>query len=291
MILLTGATGFLGNYVIKELVKKQSVCCLVRKASDVSSLGNTSIKLVYGDITDKESLDKISQKIDTIIHLAAVIQSGDSKLMHTANIEGTRNIIEFAIERKIKHFIFVSSYLADPKFKSEYGRTKLIAENIVKGSGLNYTIIRPTQIYGKGDKYNFTKLIQLIKTSPVIPMIGDGRYSLQPVYVKDLAMIIKQTVNKNFNKTYIAASDKSIEFNGLIDDIAGSLNLKRFKLHVPLFIILAALRLQKIFLGRQLIQPEQAKNMVHSNYIDTHALIQDFNISLREPKNIIETYK
>ena len=108
-----------------------------------------------------------ASKVDIIIHLAG-ISNGD---VFKINYEGTRNLVDACVENKVKKFIFISSF--DAILETDYGKSKLKAEDYIKNSGLNYIIFRPTVIYGNDNKKDIGRLIKLIKLG-VAPILGDG---------------------------------------------------------------------------------------------------------------------
>ena len=117
MILITGSTGFLGKHLIKVLDKK-NIKCLVRKDSNVNHLKD--IELVYGDITDANSLDKSLKGVKEVIHLAA--STHDQSLFHIVNVNGTKNLLEACKKNSVKRFIFISSMASTRRFLVDYSQ-------------------------------------------------------------------------------------------------------------------------------------------------------------------------
>ena len=149
MILITGSTGFVGRNLINKIPDKEKVKCLVRKSSNIKFLKEHDVQLIYGDITDKKSMDNALKDTDIVIHLAALI-NGTKKQFYNVNVEGTRNLIALCRKNKVKRIIALSSMAATRKHLDNYGKSKKESEDLIKDSGLNYTIFRPTMIYGKG---------------------------------------------------------------------------------------------------------------------------------------------
>ena len=243
-VLITGATGFIGNHLVQELNKpelrrKYNVVCFVRKP--------IIYNFILGSLEDKDSLHKATKNIDRVVHLASETRSSDKELNYKINTIGTKNLIEACKKNKVKMLIFSGTVNADFKKKGVYGETKRQAENIVKNSGLGYIILKFNMVYGQGDN-NLTKTIKLVKKLPIIPIIGDGKKRLQPVYVKDVVYaIIKCLEHKQLNnKIYNIAGPKAITFNKYIDIISNTLNIKKIKMHIPVFFV----RLLLFFTGK-----------------------------------------
>src|SRR3989344_5101366 len=221
-ILVTGASGFVGKNLIKHL-NKYNINILSRK----KIFGDG---VFVGDLFDKKILLDAS-KVDIIIHLAG-ISNGD---VFKINYEGTRNLVDACVENKVKKFIFISSF--DAILETDYGKSKLKAEDYIKNSGLNYIIFRPTVIYGNDNKKDIGRLIRLIKMG-ISPIPGSGNFKLQPVFVDDIVKIIAMAIeSKHKNKTYFIGGADVLSFNELADKIASQLNKKIVKINIPIFLV------------------------------------------------------
>ncbi|TBR18857.1 SDR family NAD(P)-dependent oxidoreductase, partial [bacterium] len=110
-VLVTGATGFIGHNLVRQLVKQgHRVFALVRKTSNVNLLKELGVSLIYGDITDSESLNKVlGRKIDIIFHCAALVDNTDKNKLYKINVEGTRNICNLALGLKVERMVYISS--------------------------------------------------------------------------------------------------------------------------------------------------------------------------------------
>ena len=112
-ILVTGATGFIGSVLVRKLAyTNDDVAILVRKSSDLTSLSDVldRVRLVYGDITDRASLDNALQGIDLVYHSAGLTYMGDKKneLLYKINVEGTRNVMQASLAAGVKRVVHVS---------------------------------------------------------------------------------------------------------------------------------------------------------------------------------------
>ncbi|MBI5892167.1 MAG: complex I NDUFA9 subunit family protein [Deltaproteobacteria bacterium] len=232
MILLTGATGFVGGSLVHRMLKeKLHVRCLVRSYKKAETLNAIGVETAIGDITDKSSILKAMEGVETVVHLVGIlVEVGKATfdLMHT---EGTRNMVEAAKEKGIKRFIHMSALGTRQDAKSKYHKTKLAAEEIVKNSGLDYAIFRPSVIFGRED--NFTNMFaKAIKMSPFIMVPGSGKNKMQPVSVKDVAeAITAAVVDKRFAGTYELGGPEKLTFDEIIDKICGILNKKRSSIY------------------------------------------------------------
>ena len=233
MIAITGATGFLGSNLIPKL-KDKKVKCLVRKYID-----NSKIDPVVGDINDTVSVNKLLKKTKVLIHLAAVIDSKNKKDYYKVNVQGTKNLIDSCKKNKVKRIIFVSSMASTKDYLDDYGKSKKEAEDLIKNSGLDYTILRPSFIYGKNSN-SMKKMISFINSFKFIPIVGNGEYTLNPVHVDDVVKSIISCINskKSIKKTYDILGKSEISFNEFINAISEKYNIQKRKIHIPIPICL-----------------------------------------------------
>lgn len=235
-ILVTGASGFVGRHLVKELLRRRKkVRCFMRSSG--------------GDITDKESLIKAVKGVRAVVHLVAVIGSADYKLNYKTHVEGAKNLIDACKASNVKRLIVVSTVATLAKRRSAYGITKAMADELFMKSGLGVTILKPDFIYGV-DGRGFMALVNVIKGRRFVPIIGDGRNRRQPVHVDDVvAAIISSLKNKkSTGKTYIVASEKPLEFNTMVDMIMAHLGIEKRKIHLPMtaaMLLAAAMKISR----------------------------------------------
>jgi len=231
-VLVTGGTGFLGRSVIRFLAKEGAETVCVTRKKDLNHHSD-NITYVTGSLEDKESVERYFEGVDVCIHLAAETKSTNKRINYSSNVTATENVVELCKKNGVKKIIFTSSVNARLERPGPYGKTKLLAENIVKDSGLSYIILVPDLIYGKGDR-GLTKTVDMIKKLPLIPVIGTGNSIIQPVYVEDAATAIANAAKSGIhNKTYYIGGPEQITFNDYVDMIMEKLNITKAKIHLP----------------------------------------------------------
>lgn len=279
MISITGANGFIGKEFVKSLSKKnKKIRCLALEGEDTTELERYGVEIVYGDILDKEILVSLVSDSECVVHLAAIVTSNDIERMYKINVEGTRNIVEACRKNKIKHILFTSSIAAVANNLGPYGKSKIEAERIIRESGLDYTILRPTLVYGKKGQ-EFNELVNTIKKLPVIPLIGGAKGKKNPVYVGDLAeLIVRIVYSKNsINKIYEIGGAEEINFAELVSLISRELGIRRIKIYVPSFIGLATAAIFKKILKNPLITKDQVVAFCNDAVADMSSLRKDFD--------------
>lgn len=223
-IFITGITGFLGRALLANSgwTGYQNIYCLVRKPLDphLQELPDR-FKMISGDLENISEIDAIPKDVETVIHLAAVTGKSKPKHYFTVNAAGTQALLEMCKQSNVKHFLLVSSIAA--KFKDirhyYYARSKQQAESQVIQSGLKYTILRPTMIFGKGSPIidGFMRFTGL----PLIPIFGKGDVKVQPVHVADVAETLSHIIRTSrFNNEVIELGGKeTITIQNLLNRI------------------------------------------------------------------------
>ena len=206
-IYVIGGSGFLGSSLLKDIQSSgmNAYSCDIKK-TDLS-------KYIYVDVTEPKSLEKIS-KADAIINLAAVHRDDVRPISKydDVNVFGAENICKFAAKRKINTIVFTSSVAVygfapkntnesgDKNYFNDYGRTKFLAENIFKKWQQEnpkercLIIIRPTVIFGKGNRGNVYNLLKIIASKKFV-MFGKGENKKSMAYVENVSSFIINTLN------------------------------------------------------------------------------------------------
>lgn len=260
-VFLTGATGFLGRELVRRISKKHRITCLVRRTSEIRELEKLNLEIVYGDMLKKDSI-KIPAKTDAVIHLATSHIPGNEKL----NILGTKNLIELC---KGKHFIYVSSMAVKRKTLDDYGKTKLKIEELIKKSGLRYIILRPSVIYSKND---LSLIGKSLKIPFIIPIIGNGRYKMNPVYIEDMIKAIEKSLEMKKPGIYDVAGARNIEYNAIIRACKNQFGIKKPVLHLPISLCVLIFRFFPI------ISVEAIKGISEDTNADISKMVKDMNL-------------
>jgi len=225
MVLLTGATGFLGGFVLKELVEKgHEVTCFVRKSSNLDIIKKMNVKYVYGELDDYKSICKALNEKEALINIASL------------GFGHAPNIVNACKEMNVNRAVFVSTTGIFTKLNPDSKAIRLEAERLIIESNLDYTIIRPTMIYGTPRDRNMWRLVKYLKRLSIIPILGDGIYLQQPVYVKDLALAIVKAYEspQSVKKAYNISGAKALTYNEVVDITAKTLGKKAIKIHIPI---------------------------------------------------------
>ena len=187
-VLITGATGFVGRAVCEAVVREGHSVRRMARGSRSQSLEaqNDGIDWVRGSVLCPNDLRQGMQGCDAVIHLVGIIGEIGDQTFERVHQEGTRRVLEAALTSGVRRIVHMSALGTRPEAASRYHQTKWAAEEAVRSSGLDWTVFRPSLIYGPGD--GFVNLFAGIsRWSPVLPVIGRGTSLLQPVSVDCVA--------------------------------------------------------------------------------------------------------
>lgn len=191
-VFVTGGTGFAGSYVLHSLRDAgHDLRVLVRKGSERKLPFTDGLSIVHGDLGEPGGWENALVGVDAIIHLVGIIREFPSRgvTFHKLHTEATRRIVEAAVRAGVKKIIHMSANGASESGASAYQRTKWEGERAVIASGLEWTIFRPSVIFGDpaGRMEFASELAKVARLAPVFPVFGDGTYKLAPVAVENVA--------------------------------------------------------------------------------------------------------
>ncbi|MFB6112569.1 MAG: complex I NDUFA9 subunit family protein [Halodesulfurarchaeum sp.] len=193
-IIVTGGTGFIGSHLCRALDDGHDVTALSRSPSG-SDLPD-SITVVSGDVTDYSSIVDSFEDQDVVVNLVALSPlfkpDGGDQMHFRVHLEGTRNVVRAAKEHGVSTIVQMSALGADPDGPTAYITAKGRAESVVRESGLEWTIFRPSVVFGEGSE--FVEFTRKLTTPYVTALPGGGRTRFQPIWVNDLVDVLAGAV-------------------------------------------------------------------------------------------------
>ncbi len=291
-VFLTGGTGFVGSEILKQLLDSgHTVRCLVRAGSESKLPPRPGVEVTLGDATDAGSLQGAMQGCDAVIHLIGIIREVPSKQItfERLHVEATRNVVEAARSQGVKRYLHMSANGSRADGDCDYHRTKWRAEEVVRQSELDWTVFRPSLIIGA--KGEFVSMIAgQIRTLPILPVIGDGRYCMSPVAVQDVArgFVLALEKPETIGQAYHCCGPQSHTFDELLDIFAKVLGkVPRTKVHQPLWLMKPAVALLES-LPSFPITTSQMTMLLEGNVCDPADWSSTFGIT---PKSLEEQLK
>nr|CRH04811.1 NAD-dependent epimerase/dehydratase.Putative UDP-N-acetylglucosamine 4-epimerase [Candidatus Magnetococcus massalia] len=234
MILVTGATGFVGHQLMRQLMAKNyAVTGLARNPDG----GHRVEGLTYltGDILKPETLrDAMTQEVDTIIHLVGILADKPTCSFDDVHHQGTRHVVEAAKAAGVQRYIQMSSLGTRANARARYHQSKWLAEEYLRQSGLDYTIFRPSVIFGAEDNFVNT-FAQMARFSPMLPLLGNGQSKMQPIAVEDVVRCMVQSLElpETVGQTYALGGPEVLTFEQIISTILKVTGQHRLKLKLP----------------------------------------------------------
>jgi len=285
-VLLTGATGYVGGYVLDALLAHgHAVRALVRSAEGLAL--REGVEVHQADVTDPASFGHAFHDVDAVVHLVGIIEEHPSKgvTFERLHVDATRHVVTAARAEGVGRFVQMSANGARPDGVTAYQTTKWQAEEIVRAAGFAHSVIfRPSTIFGDPgeDHPEFAKQLwqTLVKPFPVLPVFGDGRYEMQPVHVEAVAEAFAQAVTRDASNgvAYCAAGAERIPYEEVLQRIArgGGIEPKP-TISVPMGLArLGVNTLGKV--GMLPISPDQFEMLVEGNTCDPGAFFADFGV-------------
>jgi uncharacterized protein YbjT (DUF2867 family) len=278
MIFIAGGSGFVGGHLVDYLIRKgYPVRCLARSEKARLSLSARGAEVVTGDISDPGTLAGILNQDDFVVHLVGIIGETGRATFEAVHVKGTANLVAEAKRAGVRHFFYQSALGADRTSWSEYLRTKGEAEEIVRKSGMDYTIFRPSLIIGPWDGFT-KKLMDMIKLSPVLPLPGEGKSKFQPVYIKDWLVCIEKVIANpgSYISAYEIGGPEHLSYRQILEKLSESMGYNK-----PVFTIpMGLMRLGASVLGKVLSSPpvtsDQLKLLEADNVCDPKSIEKNF---------------
>jgi NADH dehydrogenase len=280
MILITGGTGFVGSHLVRRMRREGlPLRALVRNPDRAQELADQRVEAVPGDISDKASLEKAVEGVERVIHLVGIIQEAPGVTFKGVHVEGTRNLVEAARKAGVRHFFYQSALGARPGAKSEYHKTKWQAEELVRASGIPYTVLRPSLIYGPGDQFTL-RLAEIIRQSPVLPVIGSGKSKVQPIAIDDVVSCIVKAVSSDvfLNESYEIGGPEQLTYEEVTRAIAGAMGIRRPAVHMPMLFMRPMARVLEAVLPKPPVTTDQLIMLREDNICSMRDIREVFGI-------------
>lgn len=285
LVFITGATGFVGSHLTSELLRQgHRVRVLVR---DPGAFPIQGVEIVEGDVTLSQSLANCCSGVDTVVHLVAVIRERAGETFREINYQGTVNILKASKDTGVRRFIYLSALGATDNPGYKYACSKWEAEEAVRSSGLNWTIIRPSVIYGRGFGF-FNRVVQALRISPsfMVPVPGKGNALFQPIAVEDvISCILRAIEDDGFGQgVYEVGGPQHVSYAAMVDTLLGVLGQRRVKVPVPLALMKIAAPLMGLVFRDPPVTPVELKQLELNNVTDKDAVLKNFGFKPRDLK-------
>ena len=262
-VLITGASSGLGLSALNSLIDLNLKIISLRRSVPKDIKPHPKVEYVQGDITINASIDKHLWGATSILHFAGLTHSSDCKKYYEVNAEGTSNLIQRAESSYVNRFIYVSTQAVGLK-GGEYSHSKEIAEKYIKRSKLNWTILRPSEIYGDNILGTVHTMQRIVEKLPIVPIFGNGMYSMNPLHLCDFTDFVKKVINDNkvtsFSKIYTLCGPHEISFLEFAKILISSFGKNKRIFHLPENLVKASFLIGSI-MGFHKFVPDQISRL------------------------------
>jgi uncharacterized protein YbjT (DUF2867 family) len=290
LIALTGATGYVGARVVRRLLRREhDVRALVRRPDRAGPLADLGVALVAGDLSDPAALAALVADAGAVVHLVGIIVEARKQTFEGVHVAGTRSLLAAARSAGAQLVVHMSALGARAEAgATRYHQTKWRAEEEVRASGLPHVVLRPSLIAGPGNAALKT-IVDMIRLSPVVPVIGNGRYELQPVWVEDVAEAFALAIERrDLRGTFDITGPERLSYHQLLDRLEAALGVRRRRFAVPVGMARFAAAAGAVLPHLAPITSDQLQMLLEGNTSDHNALDASFGLRPRPFAEVAE---
>lgn len=283
LVAMTGATGYVGSEVVRKLLRRDhEIRALVRSSARAGPLRDLGIQMVTGDLSDRSALRSLVEGAGAVVHLAAVIVEEGRQTFQAVHVAGTEALLDAGREAGTPLFLHMSALGArGDAGATSYHRTKWAAEEAVRGSGLAHAIFRPSIVAGPGS-VPLGKMVSMIRLLPVVPVIGDGRYEMQPVWIGDVAEAFARALEReDLRGSFDVGGPERLTYHQVLDHLETALGVRRPRVRVPVEIVRFAAAAGAALPNLAPITSDQLQMLLEGSTAPQNALESRFGIHPR----------
>lgn len=261
-VMVAGGSGFLGQHVVSELIRRGHRAVVLSRGTRKPS-GVEGVEYIACDVAAGDLPLKVLRECDAVVNLIGIKCEVGAQTFAQVHVETTKRLIQAARKAGLKRFVHISVVAARPDPIHGYHDTKWQAENLVRESGLDFTILRPGVIYGPGDDM-ITHLVKMIKFCPLFPVVGRGDSILQPVSGRDAARVVAAALERDvsFGKTYDVVGPERMRLRDVVRTVAMGTSLKVWIIPTPIWFQRLSVRLMNGLVRNPLSTPAQLQMLI-----------------------------
>ena len=263
-VAVTGGTGFVGTHTVRALVEAGHDVVAVARGTRPRLLPQ-SVPFVRADVTDSPQLAEAFAGCQAVINLVAIIREHGKVTFDLVNRVGTEHVAEAARKAGVPHLIHQSANGADPDPAYPYLQTKWAGEEAAIGSGVPFTVLRPSLIFGPGDGF-FTLLARVIRLTPVTVIAGDGSTLFQPIAIGDVTQCMLVALQRGPSQSvHTIGGPEHMSYNDIVRVIKAAIGAHRFTLHAPVPAMLPLAFLTQTLLPKPPLTVDQLRMLPINN--------------------------
>ena len=289
-VAVIGATGFVGSHLVPHLESLgYSIRAISRTGRSLPGWG-AGTTAIAADVASGRGLSEALAGVEAVVHLVAIPREGGGRSFEAVNVGGVRNVLRAMDERGVRRIVYLSVLGATDDPKLRYLASKWRGEQLVRESGLDWVVLRPSLLFGEGD--GFFNLIRVTLTwwSPgVVAIPGDGTTRFQPLSVDDLAVAIERSLAEpeRTASVYELGGPAHLTYTEIVDAVMAATGKRRLKVRIPVPLISALTAVTDRVLPVFPVSHDQVASMSRPNYTSLDAFRQAFG---SEPRPFDVTY-
>ncbi len=296
-ITIFGGTGFLGRHIVKKLADYGFIVKIATRipesAYKLKPYGEVGqIVAVKCNYSDPHSIRSVIKGSDFVINSIGILFEKKRNSFTKIHIDLAAMIAKACSDENVKKFIHISSLGCDTS-NSKYAKSKFEGEKAVLSNYPNATILRPSIIFGKEDNF-FNMFAELIRFTPILPLIGGGKTKFQPIYVEDIAEVTIKIINSDnkrySGKIYQIGGNDIVTFKEIYEKIFKYTNRRRKLIYVPFGIAKIIAWFLSIF-PKPILTPDQVESLKNDNIVTDKTLnITAYNVKPKSMDIVLPQY-
>jgi NADH dehydrogenase len=260
MNVVTGAFGFSGKYITRQLLFKGEKVKTVTSHPQKKNPFGEQVKAFPYNFNQPDELSETLRGAE-ILYNTYWIRFPYGDVNFDSAVNNSRILFESARKAGVKRIVHISVTNPDEKTSLPYFRGKAIVERLIQESGLSYAIIRPTLIYGKEDIL-INNIAWCLRRFPIFGVFGDGKYRVQPIYAEDLAKVAIEAAHSDENMVIDAAGPEIFTFEEMVRLIKKRIGSKAKIMHVPAWLALNFSRMVGILVKDVVLTKDEAEGLM-----------------------------
>ena len=236
MLAITGANGFVGRHVVRELLRTRPPSAVrglvLDEARARTELGRHEIPLRVADVRDAASLSGVFDGCEAIVHTVAIATERRGRF-DEVNVRGVENVIAEARRAGVRRIVHLSAVGAAPDSPYPFLRSKGRGQRLIETSTIPFVVLRPSLLFGPGD--DFFPRVAFTLRFPIVPVPGDGRARFQPIHVEDVAACVLAALERAelVGRAYEIGGPDPVTYDELLGEAMAALGVRRPRLHLP----------------------------------------------------------
>jgi NADH dehydrogenase len=279
-VFLTGATGFIGGYLLRALADHgHRVTCLVRPGRRLpEEFCRPNVRTVEAEFTRPETWRQHVAGHEAVVNTVGILRERHGATYAAVHTEAPVALFRAAAEAGVRKIVQLSALGADPESNGAFLRSKGAADVALAEMGVPYVVLRPSFVSGPGD--HSMSFFRRLAALPITPVPGDGQYRVQPLRVEDLVGALVMAVERDDLRglTVNVGGGRALTFDELLDELARDLGKPRRarKWHVPWWLMRGAAALTDLAGGRGPITRDELRMLRHGSTTDNHQFVERF---------------